>query len=46
MKLGLTKNFVKALDKSGAGYLYLHGKFQMSAHRLEELRLMRILKGN
>jgi hypothetical protein len=57
MKLGLMKNFVKALDKNVEGFLYLVGKFSNFSHtkvkqgvfdctKLEKLHLMKISKGH
>jgi hypothetical protein len=37
IKLGLTKNFFKAVDKSGAGFMYLKHKFpKLSVAKIKE----------
>ena len=36
IKLGLFKNFVKALHKNGAGFHYLKEKFRVSGSKIKE----------
>jgi hypothetical protein len=33
IKLGLMKNFIKAMDKNGAGYMYLKHKYPRSSNK-------------